>query len=231
MSTRRPLTDLERQLAGQLVQTRLQAVTLTAFDELDPGPLLDLHDQVAEAFLAKYGVALSLLPFFLKAVVVALKQVPVFMSHIDGDDRVECSRYDLSVAVDSSCGYAQPVLRDCDGASIAELAAKLAGLTARVRTGELTVPELLGGVLALTHRDGMGPLFATPALNSPQSAALVIHPIQQRPVARGGRVVVRPLMNLSLSYDARLIPDAAAAAFLAHFKSAITAPVGLLFNG
>lgn len=228
--TRRPLDPLRLRLAEQLVQARHQAVVLTAFDEADLGPLTALCDEVRAAFAAKYGLTLGFLPFFLKAAVAALRDVPAFMSRLDGTDVLEATEPDLAVTLDTPGGIVAPVLRGCDTKPIAALERELAELSARAREGALTVPELQGGVLTLADASGAGPLFATPAPNLPQSGVLGLHPVRRRPVACGDRTVLRPMMYLALSYDARWIEAAAAAAFLARFKAVLETPVALLLN-
>lgn len=229
-TSRRPIPILQRQLAEQLVSARLQAVTLTAFDEVDLTALTALLDEVQAAFSAKYAVALSHLPFFIKATVAALKQVPPLRCRIDGEDLVESDRYDLAVTLTTPAGAIAPVLRDCEAKSIAALELELADLTTKARAGDLTIPDLQGGVLTLANATGPGILFGTPALNQPQSAVLGLHAIHHRPVAREGRVLPCPMMYLALGYDARIIDSATAAAFLSHLKSALETPVGLLLT-
>jgi len=229
-TTRRPLPTLQLQLAEQLVRARLQAVTLTAFDEVDLTGLTALLAEVQAAFTAKYGVQLTPLPFFIKAAVAALRQVPSLRSRIDGDDVVESDRYDLAVTLATPAGAIAPVLRDCDAKSIATLELELADLAIKAQAGTLTIPDLQGGVLTLANATAPGILFGTPALNQPQSAVLGLHAIQHRPVAREGRVALCPMMYLALGYDARLIDAFSAAAFLSHLKSALEMPIRLILT-
>jgi 2-oxoglutarate dehydrogenase E2 component (dihydrolipoamide succinyltransferase) len=214
-TTRRPLSPLELQLAEQFADARLHAVALTLMDTADLGPLLALHEELKDPFAAKYGEPLTLLPWFVKATAAVLKQLPVFRSHLDGEDVVETSACDLSVALDGGA----PVLRSCDTLSLARIAAALAALTAKARAGKLTVPDLQGGTLSLTYHGATGPRFTTPVLRSPQSAALVLLPV--------GR---QPCLDLALGYDARLISACAAGEFVACFRAALADPLRLLID-
>ncbi len=228
--TRRPLSPLELQLAEQLVQARLQAVALTAFASVDCGPLTELHAQVADAFRLKYGSDLGLLPLLVKAAARALEQTPRLMGHIDGGEWVTADSADLAVEIVTPAGRFQPVLRDCAHTPVAELAAKLADLSERAAAGSLTIPDLQGGVLTLMCYGPEGPECSTPALGGPHGAALAIHPARHQPAACGGTVAIRPIAKLALSYDARCITTADAAAFLTAFGNALQTPVGLLLD-
>lgn len=214
-STRRPLTPLEVQLAEQFVNARTQAVALTVVADVELGPLLAFHEQLRDGFAAKYQTPLTDPPFFIKAALSALRQVPVFRSHIDGADLVTSSALDVSIVIDAHA----PVLRACDTLSIAQITTALADLSAKTRAGQLTLADLQGGVLTLACHASGGPLFATPAINLPQSAAMSLFPSRD------------PLrMNLALAFDARLISSAAAAEFVACFKAALAEPLHLLLG-
>jgi 2-oxoglutarate dehydrogenase E2 component (dihydrolipoamide succinyltransferase) len=227
---RRPLSPLELQLAEQLVQSRLQAVALTAFGRVDLGPLMDLHAQVGEAFRLKYGTALGLLPFLVKAAARALEQTPRMMGRLDGGDWVTADSADLAVEISTPAGRFQPVLRGCAHAPVAELAADLADLAERAAGGSLTIPDLQGGVLTLIAHGPEGPECSTPALGGGPGAVLAIHPARHQPAACGGSITIRPVAKLALSHDARTVTTTDAAAFLAAFRDALQTPVGLLLD-
>ena len=228
--TRRPLSQLEIRLAEQLVHTRLHATTLTIFGELDCTALNDLHDQVADAFRMKYGSDLGLTPFLVKAAARGLSHVPCLMNRIEGDECVTAATADIAVEIAGASGRFQPVVRDCGHLAIPDLAAALRDLSDKAEAGTLTLPELQGGVMTLMCYGPDGHDNSTPALSAPQSAALAIHPVRQRPAARDGEIAIRPMARIALSYDARIIPTADAAAFLSAFCQALQSPVGLLLD-
>ena len=221
---------LRRKIATRLVNAQRTAAILTTFNEADLGALLDLRQQVQESFVLKHGVKLGLMSFFIKATVSALRAVPVLNARIDGDDLVENHFFDLSVAIATPQGLVAPVLRDCDRKSFGEIEHELADLAERARAGKLTLPELQGGVFTLSNGGTYGSLFSTPILNPPQSGILGMHAIQQRPVARHGQTVVRPMMYLALSYDHRVADGQQAVTFLNHLKDCVESPMRLLLD-
>lgn len=230
-TTRRPLSPLRQRIATRLVNAQQSAAIVTAFDEADLGALLELRREVQPAFTLKHGLKLGLMPFFIKATVAALRHVPALSARIDGDEVIENHGFDLCVAIATPAGLVVPVLRDCDQQSFSDLARNLADLAEKARASQLTPADLQGGVFTLTNTGADGPLSGTAILNAPQSGLLALHAIQQRPVARDGRVLIRPMLNLALSYDHRLIDGADAAAFLTHAKSTLETPVRLLLEG
>ena len=229
-TTRRKLSMLRRKIATQLVNAQQTAAILTTFNEVDLSAVQDLRNQVQDAFQLKHGVKLGLMSFFIKATVTALQKVPALNARIDGDEVIENHFYDLAVAISTPTGLIAPVLRDCDQKSFADLERELAELAARARAGQLTIADLQGGVFTLSNGGVFGSLFSTPILNSPQSGLLGMHTIQQRPVARDGQVVIRPMMYLALSYDHRLVDGKDAVAFLSQLKSSLETPISLLLT-
>jgi 2-oxoglutarate dehydrogenase E2 component (dihydrolipoamide succinyltransferase) len=229
-TTRRKLSMLRRKIATQLVNAQQTAAILTTFNEVDLSAVQDLRSQVQDAFQLKHGVKLGLMSFFIKATVTALQKVPALNARIDGDEVIENHFYDLAVAISTPTGLIAPVLRDCDQKSFADLERELAELATRARAGQLTIADLQGGVFTLSNGGVFGSLFSTPILNAPQSGLLGMHAIQQRPVARDGQVVIRPMMYLALSYDHRLVDGKDAVAFLSQLKSSLETPISLLLT-
>jgi 2-oxoglutarate dehydrogenase E2 component (dihydrolipoamide succinyltransferase) len=221
---------LRRKIATQLVNAQQTAAILTTFNEVDLSAVQDLRNQVQDAFQLKHGVKLGLMSFFIKATVTALQKVPALNARIDGDEVIENHFYDLAVAISTPTGLIAPVLRDCDQKSFADLERELAELATRARAGQLTIADLQGGVFTLSNGGVFGSLFSTPILNAPQSGLLGMHTIQQRPVARDGQVVIRPMMYLALSYDHRLVDGKDAVAFLSQLKSSLETPISLLLT-
>jgi 2-oxoglutarate dehydrogenase E2 component (dihydrolipoamide succinyltransferase) len=229
-TTRRKLSLLRRKIATQLVNAQQTAAILTTFNEVDMSAVMELRSQVQESFTQKYGFKLGLMSFFIKATVAALKQVPALNARIDGTDVIENHFYDISVAIATATGLIVPVLRECDQKSFAELERELADLAEKARAGKLTLADLQGGVFTISNGGVYGSLLSTPILNAPQSGLLGMHTIQQRPVARDGEVVIRPMMYLALSYDHRLVDGKDAVTFLNQLKTSLETPIHLLLE-
>jgi 2-oxoglutarate dehydrogenase E2 component (dihydrolipoamide succinyltransferase) len=229
-TTRRKLSLLRRKIATQLVNAQQTAAILTTFNEVDMSAVMELRSQVQESFTQKYGFKLGLMSFFIKATVAALKQVPTLNARIDGTDVIENHFFDISVAIATATGLIVPVLRECDQKSFAELERELADLAEKARAGKLTLADLQGGVFTISNGGVYGSLLSTPILNAPQSGLLGMHTIQQRPVARDGEVVIRPMMYLALSYDHRLVDGKDAVTFLNQLKASLETPIHLLLE-
>ncbi|MCX6875736.1 MAG: dihydrolipoyllysine-residue succinyltransferase [Verrucomicrobia bacterium] len=229
-STRRQMSPLRRKIATQLVNAQQSAAILTTFNEVDMSAVLDLRQQVQESFTSKHGVKLGLMSFFIKAVVIALKQVPAINARIDGTDIVENHFYDIGVAISTARGLLVPVLRDCDQKSLARIEQDIVGYAEKSHAGTITLEDLQGGVFTVSNGGVYGSLLSTPILNPPQSGLLGMHTIQQRPVAIAGRVVIRPMMYLALSYDHRLVDGREAVTFLNHVKASLEAPICLILE-
>ena len=229
-TTRRKLSLLRRKIATQLVNAQQTAAILTTFNEVDMSAVMELRSQVQEAFTQKYGFKLGLMSFFIKATVAALKYVPTLNARIDGTDVIENHFFDISVAIATATGLIVPVLRECDQKSFAELERELADLAEKARAGKLTLADLQGGVFTISNGGVYGSLLSTPILNAPQSGLLGMHTIQQRPVARDGQVVIRPMMYLALSYDHRLVDGREAVQFLVKIKEYIEDPAWMLLD-
>jgi 2-oxoglutarate dehydrogenase E2 component (dihydrolipoamide succinyltransferase) len=222
--TRKKMSPLRRKIAQQLVMAQHTAAILTTFNECDMSAVQELRRKKQEEFTKKHGVKLGLMSFFVKAAVEALKAVPVVNGRIDGDDFIQNNFYDIGVAVGTERGLVVPVVRGADKKSFADLERDIADYAARARDGKLKLEELQGGTFTITNGGVYGSLFATPILNPPQSGILGMHKIMPRPVAVDGKVEVRPMMYLALSYDHRAIDGKEAVTFLIKVKECIEEP-------
>ena len=228
--SRRRMSPLRRKIADRLVSSQHTAAILTTFNEADLSKLIALRAEVQPVFQAEHGVKLGFMSFFIEAAVHALKAVPAVNARIEGDEMVEQHYYDIGVAVGTEKGLVVPVLRDCDQLDLAGLEKALAEVAQRAREGKLSLADLEGGVFTISNGGIYGSVMSTPILNPPQSAILGMHAIQQRPVAVEGRVEIRPMMNLALSYDHRLIDGKEAVTFLIEIKKFVENPALALFG-
>jgi 2-oxoglutarate dehydrogenase E2 component (dihydrolipoamide succinyltransferase) len=203
---------------------------LTTFAEVDMSAVQALRERYQESFLARHGVKLGLMSFFVKAVVEALHAFPELNASIEGDDIVYHHYYDISIAVSTERGLVVPVLRDADKKSFAEIEKEIADLARRARENKLALSELEGGTFTITNGGVFGSLLSTPLLNPPQVGILGMHAIVDRPVAVEGRVEIRPMMYLALSYDHRLIDGREAVQFLVRVKECVAAPERLVLG-
>jgi 2-oxoglutarate dehydrogenase E2 component (dihydrolipoamide succinyltransferase) len=218
---RKKMSPLRRKIAQQLVMAQHTAAILTTFNECDMSAVQELRRKEQDEFTKKNGVKLGLMSFFIKACVEALKTVPVVNGRIEGDDFIQNNYYDIGVAVGTERGLVVPVVRDADKKSFADLERDIADFAARAREGKLKIEDLQGGTFTITNGGVYGSLFATPILNPPQSGILGMHKIVPRPVAVDGKVEVRPMMYLALSYDHRAIDGKEAVTFLIKVKECI----------
>jgi 2-oxoglutarate dehydrogenase E2 component (dihydrolipoamide succinyltransferase) len=221
---RKKMSPLRRKIAQQLVMAQHTAAILTTFNECDMSAVQELRRSKQDEFTKKRGIKLGLMPFFVKAAVEALKTVPVVNGRIEGDDFIQNNFYDIGVAVGTERGLVVPVVRDADKKSFADLERDIADYAGRARDGKLKLEDLQGGTFTITNGGVYGSLFATPILNPPQSGILGIHKIMPRPVAVDGKVEVRPMMYLALSYDHRAIDGKEAVTFLIKVKECIEDP-------
>jgi len=222
--TRKKMSPLRRKIADRLVSAQHTAAILTTFNEADLSNLIALRTEVQSIFQTQHGVKLGFMSFFLQATVHALKAVPSVNARIEGDEIVSQNYFDIGVAVGTERGLVVPVLRDCDQLDLAGLEKALSAVATRAREGKLTLPDLEGGVFTISNGGVYGSVLSTPILNPPQSAILGLHAIQQRPVAVSGQVEIRPMMNLALSYDHRLIDGKQAVTFLIEIKKFVENP-------
>jgi len=230
-SVRRKMSPLRKKIAAQLVMAQQSAAMLTTFNECDMSAVMHLRSSYQEAFQKRHRTKLGFMSFFIKAVVDALHLVPAMNARIDGDDLVENHYYDIGVAVGTERGLVVPVVRDADKKSFAELENSVGGFAAKARDGKLQLDELTGGVFTITNGGIYGSLLSTPILNPPQSGILGMHKIQERPMAIGGKIEIRPMMYLALSYDHRVVDGKEAVTFLVRVKECIEDPTRLLLQG
>jgi len=219
--------DLRRKIAAQLVMAQQTAAILTTFNECDMSAVQELRAKSQEKFTKKKGVKLGLMSFFIKACVEALKAVPVVNGRIEGEDFIQNNFYDLGVAVGTERGLVVPIVRDADKKSFAELELDIAGFAVKAREGKLKIEDLQGGTFTISNGGVYGSLLSTPILNPPQSGILGMHKIMPRPIAVDGKVEVRPMMYLALSYDHRAIDGKEAVTFLIKVKECIEDPKNL----
>ena len=218
-------------IATRLVEAQHTAAMLTTFNEVDMGAVMELRKARKEAFQERHGVGLGFMSFFTKASIGALKAFPRLNSEIDGDDVILKKHYDIGVAVGVEEGLVVPVVRDADRLSFAEIEKQIIDLAKKARDNKLALADLMGGTFTITNGGVFGSLLSTPILNAPQVGILGMHTIQQRPVARGGEVVIRPMMYLALSYDHRIVDGQTAVQFLVRIKELIEDPTTLLLEG
>jgi len=226
--TRKKMSPLRKKIADQLVSAQRTAAILTTFNECDMSNVMALRSKLQDAFVAQNGVKLGFMSFFIKAVVEALKAVPQINVRVEGEEIVQQHYYDIGVAVGTERGLIVPVLRDADQKSFAELEKDILGYAAKAKEGKIQVSDLTGGVFTISNGGVYGSLLSTPIINPPQSAILGMHSIQQRPVAVDKQVVIRPMMNLALSYDHRVVDGKEAVTFLIRVKDCIENPARML---
>ncbi len=219
-----PMTTLRARIAERLVQAQHTAAILTTFNEVDLSAVMQLRNQHKDSFKAKHGVPLSYMSFFTRASLAALKAIPEVNASIDGRDVIYRDFYDIGIAVGSERGLVVPVIRGADRMSVPDLEKKLAELAVKARDGKLSIDELTGGTFTISNGGVYGSLLSTPILNPPQSGILGMHKIQERPIAVNGKVEIRPMMYLALSYDHRLIDGKGAVTFLIAIKEALETP-------
>lgn len=227
---RKKMSRMRKIIAKRLVEAQNTSAMLTTFNEVDMTSIMDLRKRYREDFEKKYRVKLGFMSFFVKAVVSALQKQPGINSYIEGEDIVERCYYDIGIAVSSSRGLVVPVIRNCEMLGFAMIENAISFFARKVRGGGLSVDELQGGGFTITNGGVFGSLVSTPILNPPQSAILGMHKIQDRPVAIDGKVEVRPMMYLALSYDHRVVDGKEAVTFLVHVKNIIENPSWFLLD-
>lgn len=228
--TRRRMSSLRRKIATQLVNAQQTAAILTTFNEVDMSAVIELRKTVQESFMEKYGVKLGFMSLFVKAVVHALQEVPSLNGRIDGDEIIENHFYDIGIAVGTDRGLVVPVVRDGDKKGCPEIEKDILDYSERARDGKIQLEDLQGGIFTISNGGIYGSLLSTPILNPPQSGILGMHTIQERPVAVEGKVEVRPMMYLALSYDHRLVDGKEAVTFLIKIKECLESPASLLLE-
>ncbi len=225
--TRKKMSPLRRKIAQQLVMAQHTAAILTTFNECDMTAVQELRKKSQDAFTKKNNLKLGFMSFFIKAVVEGLKAVPSINARIEGDDFIQNHFFDIGVAVGTERGLVVPVVRDADKKSFADLERDIAGFATKAREGKIKIEDLQGGTFTISNGGVYGSLLSTPILNPPQSGILGMHTIQQRPMAVNGKVEIRPMMYLALSYDHRAVDGKEAVTFLIKVKECIEDPAKL----
>jgi 2-oxoglutarate dehydrogenase E2 component (dihydrolipoamide succinyltransferase) len=223
-----PMTMLRRTVAKRLVEARQTMAMLTTFNEIDMTQVQNLRKEHQEAFEKRYQVRLGFMSFFVKAAIEALKQFPQLNAEINEDDIIYHNYFDIGVAVSTERGLVVPVLKNAERSSFAELEKAIGNFAQRAKEGKLKPDELEGGTFTITNGGVFGSLFSTPIINPPQTGILGLHTIQERPVALGGQVLVRPMMYAALTYDHRIVDGREAVLFLRRLKELIESPSRIL---
>ncbi|MBR1164201.1 2-oxoglutarate dehydrogenase E2 component (dihydrolipoamide succinyltransferase) [Bradyrhizobium elkanii] len=224
------MTRLRQTIARRLKDVQNTAAMLTTFNEVDMTEVMKLRALYKDTFEKKHGSKLGFMGFFTKAVVQGLKDIPAVNAEIDGSDLIYKNYYHIGVAVGTDRGLVVPVVRDCDHKSIAEIEKSIADYGRRARDGQLKIDEMQGGTFTITNGGIYGSLMSTPILNAPQSGILGMHKIQERPMVVGGKIEVRPMMYLALSYDHRVIDGKEAVTFLVRVKESLEDPARLVLD-
>ena len=218
------MSRLRQTIARRLMDAQNTAAMLTTFNEVDMTEVMALRNAYKDIFEKKHGVKLGFMSFFVKAVLQALKEIPAVNAEIDGDVIVYKNFYHLGVAVGTEKGLVVPVVRDADKLSFAGIEKTIAGYGRKARDGQLQIADMQGGTFTISNGGVYGSLMSTPILNAPQSGILGMHKIQERPIAMGGQVVIRPMMYLALSYDHRIVDGKEAVTFLVRVKEGLEDP-------
>ena len=224
------MTRLRKRVAERLKEAQNTAAMLTTFNEVDMSAVMETRAAYRDTFEKKHGVRLGFMSFFVKACIVALREIPAVNAEIDGDEIVYKNYYDIGVAVSAPQGLVVPVLREADQKTFADIEKSIADLGRRARDGKLTMDDLTGGTFTISNGGVFGSLLSTPILNPPQSAILGMHKIEKRPIAINDEVVVRPMMYLAMSYDHRMVDGREAVTFLVRVKECIEDPKRILLD-
>ncbi len=223
-----PMTRLRRRIAERLKEAQNTAAMLTTFNEIDMTNVMACREKYRGEFEERHGCRLGFMSFFVKACVVALRELPAVNAEIDGNDLVYKNHYDIGVAVGTEQGLVVPVLRDVDRLAFAEIEKAIGDFGARARDGKLTMEDLSGGTFTITNGGIYGSMMSTPILNPPQSGILGMHRIDRRPVAVGDAIAIRPMMYVALSYDHRIVDGREAVTFLVRVKQCVEDPERIL---
>jgi len=229
-SSHSKMSMLRRKVAERLVEAKNTTAMLTTFNEVDMSPIFELRKQYKEDFKAKHGVSLGFMSFFSLAVVRALKMYPTVNSMIDGKEMLSYDFVDISIAVSGPKGLMVPVIRNAENLSFRGVESEVKRLAIRARDGKITVDEMTGGTFTISNGGVFGSMLSTPIINPPQSGILGMHNIVERPIAINGKVEIRPIMFVALSYDHRIIDGKESVGFLVAVKEALENPTELLMN-
>ena len=224
------MTKLRQTIARRLKEAQNTAAMLTTFNEVDMTTIMDVRKRYKDLFEKKHGVKLGFMGFFVKACIHALHDIPSVNAEIDGEDIVYKNYYHIGIAVGTERGLVVPVVRDADKKSIAAIEKEIAGFGKRARDGKLGLEEMQGGTFTISNGGVYGSLMSTPILNAPQSGILGMHKTQERPMVMGGKIEIRPMMYLALSYDHRLVDGREAVTFLVRVKEALEDPQRLILD-
>ncbi len=223
-----PMSPIRRRIAQRLVEAQHTAALLTTFNEIDMSAVIALRNEHKQGFFERYGVKLGFMSFFVKAAIDALKLVPEVNASIRDNDIIYHNYFDIGIAVGGGKGLVVPVLRNADRLSFAEIELTIADLAHRARENSLQLEELQGGTFTISNGGVYGSMLSTPIVNPPQSGILGLHAVQDRPVAREGQVVIRPMMYVALTYDHRVVDGQGAVTFLKRVKEVIEEPMRML---
>ena len=224
------MTKLRQTIARRLKESQNSAAMLTTFNEVDMSGIMNARSLYKDLFEKKHGVKLGFMGFFVKACIHALHEIPAVNAEIDGEDLVYKNYYNIGIAVGTERGLVVPVVRDADRKSIAGIEKEIADFGRKARGGKLSIDEMQGGTFTITNGGVYGSLMSTPILNSPQSGILGMHKIQDRPIVVDGKVEVRPMMYLALTYDHRIVDGREAVTFLVRVKESIEDPQRLVLD-
>ena len=225
-----PMTRLRQRIAQRLIEAQSSQALLTSFNEVDLTVVQELRARYKDRFEKDHGVKLGFMSFFVKASIEALKKFPVVNASVDGTDIVYHEYYDIGVAVSTERGLMVPIVRDADTKSFAAIESEIGQYAKKAREGTIAIEDLTGGTFTITNGGVFGSLLSTPIVNSPQSAILGMHKIQERPVALGGQIVIRPMMYLAVTYDHRIIDGREAVQFLVAVKENLEDPGRMLLG-
>jgi 2-oxoglutarate dehydrogenase E2 component (dihydrolipoamide succinyltransferase) len=229
-TSRKKMSPLRQKIAARLLAAQQETAHLTTFNEVDLSNIMALRTKFQDRFVKKHEIKLGFMSFFVKAVVHALKIIPAINCRIDGEEVVQNNFYDIGCAISTEKGLFVPVIRDADQLSFAGVEKAIAAYAKKARDGKITLPDMEGGVFTITNGGVFGSLMSTPILNPPQCGILGMHTIQERPVAIAGRVEIRPMMYLALTYDHRLVDGKEAVTFLANVKEVVENPAAVLLE-
>ena len=225
-----PMTRLRKTLAERLVQAQQNAALLTTFNEVDMTEVMNLRKQYQDQFVQKYGLKLGFMSFFVKAVIDALRMIPQVNAEVRGTDIIYRNYFDIGVAVGGGKGLVVPVLRNAERMSFAQIEMAIGEFAKKAKDNKLTLEDLQGGTFTISNGGVYGSLLSTPIINPPQSGILGMHAIQERPVAREGQIVIRPMMYIALTYDHRIVDGREAVTFLKRIKEVIENPTRILLE-
>jgi len=225
-----PMSRLRARVAERLIEAQQNAAILTTFNEVDLTEVMAIRSEFGENFLKRHEVKLGFMSFFVKAVTDSLKQFPIINASTEANDILYHDFYDIGIAVGSDRGLVVPILRDADMMSFADIESNISNFAKKARDGSIAIEDITGGSFTITNGGVFGSLLSTPILNPPQSAILGLHKIQRRPMAVGDEIAIRPMMNLALSYDHRIIDGSDAVRFLVSVKNKMEKPASMLLE-